>query len=104
MSGGRFGRQTLEKQQIEFRCLADKAGQQSMDLPTMVGLVIEPMRQGRSHLLLEFLRRGDAAVFDRSGDEVAKLWPMAAGRYQAAGVERESTQSRSHDPTAQPTR
>ncbi len=39
-----------------------------MDLPAVVGLVIEPMRQRRRQLLLELLRRGDAAVFDRPRD------------------------------------
>jgi hypothetical protein len=39
-----------------------------MDLPAVVGLVIEPMRQRRGRLLLELLGRGDAAVFDRPRD------------------------------------
>jgi hypothetical protein len=63
-----FCRQPLENQQIEFRRLADQAGQQGMDLAAVVGLVIEPVRQRRGQLLLELLGRGDAAVFDRSRD------------------------------------
>ncbi len=34
----------------------------------MVGLVVEPMRQRRRQLLLELLRRRDAAVFDGPDD------------------------------------
>src|SRR6267154_1845094 len=33
-----------------------------------MGLVIEPVRQRRRQLLLEFLRRRDAAIFDRACD------------------------------------
>src|SRR5260370_17952583 len=33
ISGGRFCRQALENQQVEFRRLADEAGQQGVDLP-----------------------------------------------------------------------
>jgi hypothetical protein len=44
ISGGRFCRQPLENQQIQFRRFADEAGQQSLDLPAVVGLVIEPVR------------------------------------------------------------
>jgi hypothetical protein len=50
MSGGRTCREPLEKQQVEIRRTADKAGQQGMDLPAMVGLVIEPMRRGQGIL------------------------------------------------------
>src|SRR5579863_6393414 len=39
-----------------------------MDLSAVVGLVIEPMRQRRGQLLLELLRRGNAAVFDGPRD------------------------------------
>ena len=39
-----------------------------MNLPAVVGLVIEPVRQRRRQCLLEFLRRGDAAVFDGAFD------------------------------------
>jgi hypothetical protein len=42
ISGGRFCRQPLENQQIEFRRLADDARQQRVDLAAVVGLVIEP--------------------------------------------------------------
>jgi hypothetical protein len=35
------------KQQIEFRRLADEAGQHGVDLAAVVGLVIEPVRQRR---------------------------------------------------------
>ena len=55
-SGGRLGRQPLEKPQIEFRRLADEAGQQSVGLPAVVSLVVEPVRQRRGQLLLELLR------------------------------------------------
>jgi hypothetical protein len=68
ISGGRFCRQPLKKQKIEFRRLTDQPGQQRMDLPAVVGLVIEPMRQRRGQLLLEVLGRGNAAVFDRPRD------------------------------------
>jgi hypothetical protein len=68
ISGRRFRRQPLEKQEIEFRRLTDEARQQCVDLPAVVGLVIEPVRQRRGHRLLELLRRCDLAVFDRSGD------------------------------------
>ena len=37
-------------------------------MPTVVGLMVEPVRQRRRQLLLEFFRRRDAAVFDRPGD------------------------------------
>jgi hypothetical protein len=68
ISGGRFCRQPLKKQQIEFRRLTGQPGQHRMDLPAVVGLVIEPMRQRRRQLLLEWLGRGDAAVSDRPRD------------------------------------
>jgi hypothetical protein len=61
ISAGRPCRQPLEKQQIEFRRLADQAGQQGVDLAAVVGLVIEPVRQRRGQRLLELLRRRDAA-------------------------------------------
>ena len=70
ISGRRFRRQPLEKQEIEFRRLADEAGQQRMDLAAVVGLVIKPVRQRRRQRLLEFLRRGDPAIPDGSGDPV----------------------------------
>ena len=57
ISGGRFCRQPLEIQQIELRRLADEAGQQTVDLAPVVGLVIEPVRQRGRQLLLELLRR-----------------------------------------------
>ena len=68
ISGGREGRQPLENEEIKLRRLADQAGQYRMDLSAVVGLVIEPVRQRRGHLLLELLRRGDAAISDRAGD------------------------------------
>src|SRR5712671_1061895 len=37
-------------------------------MPTVVGLMVEPVRQRRRQLLLEFFRRRDAAVFDRPSD------------------------------------
>ena len=67
-SASRFCRQPLEIQQIGFRRLTDEAGQQGVDLPAVVGLVIEPVRQRRRQLLLEFVRGGDAAVFDGAFD------------------------------------
>jgi hypothetical protein len=63
MSGSGFAGKSLEKQQIELRRFAGKAGQQGMDLPAVVGLVIEPVRQCRGQLLLELFRRRDPAVF-----------------------------------------
>jgi hypothetical protein len=42
---GLFGRETLEKQQIELRSLARKPGQERMDLAAVMGLMIEPVRQ-----------------------------------------------------------
>ena len=63
-SGHRFGRQPLENKQIEFRCRADEACQQRVDLAAVVGLVVEPMRQRRGQLLLELFRRRNAAVLD----------------------------------------
>jgi hypothetical protein len=44
ISGGRFCRQPLENQEIEWRRFADEAGQQRMGLPAVVGVVIEPVR------------------------------------------------------------
>ena len=55
-SGGGFRRQPLKKQQIELRGLADKTGEQRVDLAAMVGLVVEPMRQRRRQWLFEYLR------------------------------------------------
>jgi len=55
-SGGRSRREPLEDQQIEFRRAADQTGQQGVDLPPVMGLVIEPMRQCKVQLLLDFLR------------------------------------------------
>ena len=55
-SGGGFGGQTLEKQQVELRRLTDQAGQDRMDLAAVMGLVVEPMRQRRRQFLLDFLR------------------------------------------------
>ena len=54
MSGRRLCRQPLEKQQIEFRCCAGEAAQERVDVAAVVGLVIEPVRQCRRQLLLEF--------------------------------------------------
>src|ERR1700720_3631572 len=68
ISGGGSGRHPLKIQQIEFRRLADEAGQQGVNLPAVVGLVIEPVRQRRGQLLLELIRRGDAAVSNGPGD------------------------------------
>src|ERR1700724_3975462 len=45
ISGHRFCRQPLEKQQIEFRSRPDEARQQGVDLAAVAGLVVEPMRQ-----------------------------------------------------------
>jgi hypothetical protein len=57
ISRSRLCRQPLEIQQIEFRRLAEQACQQRVDLATVVGLVIEQVRQGRRQLLLELFRR-----------------------------------------------
>jgi hypothetical protein len=46
ISGRRFGRQPLEKQQIEFRCRPDEARQQGADLAAVVGLVVETNAPG----------------------------------------------------------
>jgi hypothetical protein len=50
-------RQPLKIHQIEFRRVAEEAGEQGVDLPTVMGLVVETMRQCRGELLLELLRR-----------------------------------------------
>lgn len=68
MSGGPYCRQPLEKQKIQSRRFAKEAGQQSVDLTAVLGLVVKPRRQRRSQLLLEFFRRRDAAVFDGPSD------------------------------------
>jgi len=44
-SGRRRCRQPLKIQQIEFRRLTEEASQPRMNLPAMVGLVVEPVRQ-----------------------------------------------------------
>jgi hypothetical protein len=58
----------LEKQQVQLRRLTNQAGQDRMDLAAVMGLVVEPVRQRRCQFLLELLRRGDAAIFDRPRD------------------------------------
>jgi type II secretory pathway component PulM len=40
ISGRRLCRQSLEKQQVEFRRLADQGGQHGVDLSPVMGLVI----------------------------------------------------------------
>ena len=50
ISGNRFGRQPLENQQIEFRCLADEAGQQRVDLAAVVGIWSKRHSKSRSAL------------------------------------------------------
>src|ERR1700736_635133 len=67
ISRRRSGGQPLEKQQIEFWRRAEESGQQRMDLAAVVGLVIDPVRQRRPQLLLDFLRRRDAPLFDGAG-------------------------------------
>ena len=61
-------RHALKNQKIEFRRLADKAGQYGVYLTPVGSLVIEPMRKGRSQLLLEQFRRGNTAIFDCSSE------------------------------------
>jgi len=56
ISGGRFCDRPLKKQEIEFRRLADQTSQHGVYLSPVMGLVIEPMRQGGRQLLLELFR------------------------------------------------
>jgi hypothetical protein len=46
ISGGRFCRQPLENQEIEFRQLADQACQHGMDLLAVMALMIELVAAG----------------------------------------------------------
>src|SRR5919199_6546480 len=54
----------LEEDQIERGCVARKAREQGMDLPAVVGLVVEEVEQSGGERLFELGRVGDVAIAD----------------------------------------